>query len=242
MGLRERKKLKLRQELIENAIALFRASPYERVRVRDIAARCDVSEATFFNYFPSKDAVLSAWSRDALEAAFGRANADTSDQGPRRTVRDLIQGVAAQVEDDARLAQLAWSRARICDLRATSPGPATDGSAGGKPRDATGGGCLAPEDPCLALLARARDRGEIRGDVPLEQLAELLRGTVAVTLARWLVADSDDRREPLAIRLQRAVDLLLDGFRKRNERVSGPVPGSAQARPSANAERRPRSR
>jgi len=57
-GLRERKKARLRQQIIETAIRLFRKQGYENTRVDDIVNILEISQPTFFRYFPSKDAVL----------------------------------------------------------------------------------------------------------------------------------------------------------------------------------------
>src|SRR6516165_11201568 len=57
-GLRERKKARLRQQIIDTAIRLFRKQGYEKTRVDDIVQILEISQPTFFRYFPSKDAVL----------------------------------------------------------------------------------------------------------------------------------------------------------------------------------------
>src|SRR5689334_23817655 len=57
-GLRERKKVKLRQQIINTAIRLFRKHGYENTRVEDIVQVLEISQPTFFRYFPSKDAVV----------------------------------------------------------------------------------------------------------------------------------------------------------------------------------------
>src|ERR1700724_31943 len=57
-GLRERKKARLREQIIDTAIRLFRKQGYERTRVDDIVNILEISQPTFFRYFPSKDAVL----------------------------------------------------------------------------------------------------------------------------------------------------------------------------------------
>src|SRR5262250_1150227 len=57
-GLRERKKARLRQQIIDTAIRLFRKQGYEKTRVDDIVHILEISQPTFFRYFPSKDAVL----------------------------------------------------------------------------------------------------------------------------------------------------------------------------------------
>src|SRR5258706_11679543 len=58
LGLRERKKARLRQEIIDTAVRLFRKRGYAKTRIDDIVQSLEISQPTFFRYFPSKDAVL----------------------------------------------------------------------------------------------------------------------------------------------------------------------------------------
>jgi AcrR family transcriptional regulator len=58
LGLRERKKARLRQEIIDTAVRLFRKRGYEKTRIYDIVQLLEISQPTFFRYFPTKDAVL----------------------------------------------------------------------------------------------------------------------------------------------------------------------------------------
>ena len=58
VGLRERKKARLRQLIIDTSIKLFRKHGYEDTRIDDIVHTLEISQPTFFRYFPSKDAVL----------------------------------------------------------------------------------------------------------------------------------------------------------------------------------------
>jgi AcrR family transcriptional regulator len=71
-GLRERKKQQTRQLLTDTARRLFAERGFENVSVSEIARVADVSEATVFNYFPTKeDLVYSGLERfeNALLAA-----------------------------------------------------------------------------------------------------------------------------------------------------------------------------
>src|SRR5580693_4545052 len=58
VGLRERKKARLRQQIIGTSIKLFRKRGFENTRIEDIVRVLEVSQPTFFRYFSSKDAVL----------------------------------------------------------------------------------------------------------------------------------------------------------------------------------------
>jgi AcrR family transcriptional regulator len=76
-GLRERKKQQTRQRLIDVALELFDERGFERVPVSEVARTADVSEATVFNYFPTKEdliyAGMEAFEATLLEAVSQRA-------------------------------------------------------------------------------------------------------------------------------------------------------------------------
>ncbi|MFJ9250060.1 TetR family transcriptional regulator [Streptomyces sp. NPDC101776] len=58
MGLRERKKLEAWRAIRTAALELFNERGFETVTVDQVAAAANVSRATFFNYFASKEAVV----------------------------------------------------------------------------------------------------------------------------------------------------------------------------------------
>jgi AcrR family transcriptional regulator len=61
LGLRERKKQRTRQHLIDTARRMFGERGFEQVSVAELAREADVAPATVFNYFPTKeDLVFSA--------------------------------------------------------------------------------------------------------------------------------------------------------------------------------------
>ncbi|MEY7971552.1 TetR/AcrR family transcriptional regulator [Saccharomonospora xinjiangensis] len=70
LGLRERKKRRTREAIMEAAFALFRESGFDGVSVVDIAAAAEVSKPTLFSYFPTKeDLVLRRFLDDDMTPA-----------------------------------------------------------------------------------------------------------------------------------------------------------------------------
>lgn len=55
MGLREAKKLRMREEIAAQAMRLFVTRGFDHVTVAEVAAAAGVSEKTVFNYFPTKE-------------------------------------------------------------------------------------------------------------------------------------------------------------------------------------------
>src|SRR5664279_2997435 len=67
-GLRERKKRRARQRISDVATAMFMAHGFDKVTVARIAAACEVSEQTVFNYFPTKESMLFDRSESTISA------------------------------------------------------------------------------------------------------------------------------------------------------------------------------
>ena len=81
-GLRERKKRQTRQLIADVARRLFAERGFEAVPVSEIARVAEVSEATVFNYFPTKEDLL--YSR--LEAFEDELLASIRDRGPGESI------------------------------------------------------------------------------------------------------------------------------------------------------------
>ncbi|WP_409484347.1 TetR/AcrR family transcriptional regulator [Arsenicicoccus dermatophilus] len=77
---RDLAKLETRAALVEAAVELLRDEGLAALSADAIAARAGVSRRTFFNYFPTTDAVLAVPSIDFLEAAIAAFHARPDDE------------------------------------------------------------------------------------------------------------------------------------------------------------------
>src|SRR6266851_10413122 len=62
IGRRQRRSAEIRERLFRGALNLFAQKGFAETTVEDITNAADVGKGTFFNYFPSKDHILIAFS------------------------------------------------------------------------------------------------------------------------------------------------------------------------------------
>jgi AcrR family transcriptional regulator len=117
-GLRERKKAKTRAAIREHALRLFRERGYSATTVEQIAAAAEVSPATFFRYFPTKEDVVLQDDMDlvTLEAL----EAQPADLGPIAAMRAATTAMVAQAStaDLARLRDTIELTMSVPEIRA----------------------------------------------------------------------------------------------------------------------------
>src|ERR1041385_6265123 len=58
-GLRELKKARTRRHIADTAAGLFAEHGYENVTVSDVAREAEVAEQTVYNYFPTKERLVT---------------------------------------------------------------------------------------------------------------------------------------------------------------------------------------
>ncbi|HEY3558579.1 MAG TPA: TetR family transcriptional regulator [Kribbella sp.] len=98
-GLRERKKAKTRAAIQEHALRLFRDQGYAETTVQEIAAAAEVSPATFFRYFPTKEDTVVLDRLDPLMIDLFRGQ--PPELNPTEALRAAIrQSLGALTEDE----------------------------------------------------------------------------------------------------------------------------------------------
>jgi AcrR family transcriptional regulator len=95
-GLRERKKQRTRERIVEAAFALFAERGFDGTTIADIAEAAEIAPRTFFSYFPSKDDVVF----HDFEDAYGTIASWLENREPGANTIDALQaGIATGLKD-----------------------------------------------------------------------------------------------------------------------------------------------
>jgi AcrR family transcriptional regulator len=198
-SLRERKKLATKVAIRRAALALIAERGFSHVTVEDIAAAADVAPRTFFNYFPSKEAVLFGADPGRVEQLRSRlvhAQPGSSALDVLRTVLvDQVRSIVAQfaeLGDDP----LRW----VTQMRAAHGDPQL--------RAAQAAHMAQTEASVAAALAERLGTDPERDPYPLV-LASAAMGVLRATLSFWASSGGVIALEELT---DVAFQALADGF------------------------------
>jgi AcrR family transcriptional regulator len=195
LGLRERKKARLRQEIIKTAIKLFRKKGYEKTRVDDIVQILEISQPTFFRYFPSKDAVLREVGRRGYACIKEHLEMELSSDAPTaQRLRRMYQGMAHEVESDRTL----WHAVVLSGAMDPVRSPEM----------------RRPEETAVTLLSEVLAEGQKRREItrafPVAHLAQFMEGMYTSAVRRWAI-DLTEAHD-LSERVNNAVEFFLRGI------------------------------
>lgn len=112
-GLRERKKERTREALVDAALELFSRKGYDATTIDEIVAAVDVSRRTFFRYFPGKEEVALARASEVERSLVAAVGARPADEAPVVALRRATASVMAAIAGDPKLGSTeAWVRTR----------------------------------------------------------------------------------------------------------------------------------
>jgi AcrR family transcriptional regulator len=105
--LRDRKRAKTRQALVQAAAELFEERGYNETTVAQIAAAADIGTRTFFSYFASKEDLLFPESDDRVRVAVDLIAKHRALEGPAEVLLRALRQVSDDSDDlGGRLAAL----------------------------------------------------------------------------------------------------------------------------------------
>jgi AcrR family transcriptional regulator len=190
-GLRERKKQRTREAIVEAAFDLFEERGFDGTTIADIAEAAEIAPRTFFSYFPSKDdvvfwdfeetyAMVASWLRerepginaiDALRAGVAGAKGDASAERLRckRVRRRLAR------EDESLAAHHRYLQGKFAELLAE----AVARDLGDEPGDLRPRLVAAAATAAIAVIDDLPDGDAVHTVETLDSLLVFLRGGLA---------------------------------------------------------------
>ena len=216
MSLRDRKRARTRQALVDAAADLFERRGYDETTVADIAAAADIGTRTFFSYFPSKEEVLFPESDARVQAAVEAIASRGPDDGPAEVLLRALHNVG---DDSHEIA----SRVAALRLRLIQTVPAVRGRA------------LQLQLEAQREIARhlAAAYPEQLDEVGAAALTGAFVGAVAAAL-QVLLGDPDQLGDPAAVQaaVQRATDVALTPWLEASRRHRSRSGTSHRAKPT----------
>jgi AcrR family transcriptional regulator len=98
-GLRERKKERTREALIDAAQELFLDKGYDATTIDEIVAAVEVSRRTFFRYFAGKEEVALARAREFEQRFLSTLSARPPGEAPLTALRRVGAAVVAEMDE-----------------------------------------------------------------------------------------------------------------------------------------------
>lgn len=167
---RERHRVETRARLYRAALDLFAERGFMETTVEDITEAADVGKGTFFNYFPTKEHVLAAYGAERV-ARVERALEDAKATKGRvlEVIRELAADSAGQSKENPALLRAIYAAHVSCapvrvELQKR----------------------MKHSRRILArIFALAQERGEMRRDVSVAELARLTQLALMGTCMVW---------------------------------------------------------
>lgn len=188
----------MRSRLYATTVEFFRERGFEATRVKDVIDRVGVSEATFFNYFPTKEAVLQQSAAETKEfyGVFLHHLVARADEPVADRLRELTRVMASVCAADREFLATVLSRTSLFSDPA------------GHDRDKD----MENFDLLARLFHQGQDGGEIGPHHNGRQLAEIFIAIQTLIITNWVTGWWGEIGD-LEPRMLAAVDVMLRGCR-----------------------------
>jgi AcrR family transcriptional regulator len=204
---RARRSAELRERLFRSALHLFAQKGFAETTVEDITEAADVGKGTFFNYFPSKDHILLAFSDMQLAKLEQSVNGLRTSQ---QSLPEFMRGLVLRMSEEP-LRNPGMIRALLLGYLSSNP-----------VREAM----INKQNRAHALHKQmveiGQERGEIRKDLPAAEIAHVFRQTILGTLLIWSVMGDASLRD----RIDSALQMIWTGIAPKDSALNSGVPPS----------------
>ncbi|VVB95074.1 Bacterial regulatory proteins, tetR family [uncultured archaeon] len=107
MSLREKKKIETKNKIFEVSGRLFKEKGFENTTIDEITKEAEIGKGTFFNYFPTKEALLLYFAEKKDELTYSLIESETAKSiHTKDKIKNLLVFLAESYERDKELTKL----------------------------------------------------------------------------------------------------------------------------------------
>jgi AcrR family transcriptional regulator len=195
LPLRERKKLRTRQALVDTALERFAERGFDGVTLDGLCAEVEVSKRTFFRYFTSKEDVAMAPTQDLWTAFLTELETRPPTGGP---LLDFLADTLVAALD--RMPAAGWTDRVLLSRRLTDLTPSMNAH-----------GLQFCDRTTRAALTILRERFHLdHDDLRGRLLLDLLVAAFHLALEQWAAAPEPATRDALTTRLRATLAVVPD--------------------------------
>jgi AcrR family transcriptional regulator len=183
MSLREKKKKETRNRIFEISGRLFKEKGFESTTVDEITKEAGIAKGTFFNYFPTKESLLSYFREQKEEFILSIMQDQTTRDIPvREKIENFLILVAEYYEEDRELLRLLFFEQR--KLLMSSGHRLPHGSHRKKKQEFL-------IDLLVDFIREGIKNGEIRPGIDPKLIAQTFYAVYFHSLMTWLHSEAD---------------------------------------------------
>ncbi len=198
MSLREKKKIETKNKIFEVAGKLFKEKGFESTSIDEITEEAGIGKGTFFNYFPTKEALLLYFGEQKDELIYSSIENEMAGScSTRNKIKNLLAFLAENYEKDKELTKLMVFE-HIKHIRFT-----------GLESDEAKKRRYRLIKILSDLLEEGAREGDVRSTIDVKKATENLIAIYFFSLMAWLKSESD---YSFSRDISEKIDLVFEGI------------------------------
>jgi TetR/AcrR family transcriptional regulator, cholesterol catabolism regulator len=190
----DRRKAETKARILKVAVDLFLAQGYEKTTVEQITSSADVAKGTFFNHFPTKEAVLYYLGKMRVEMLQEMLLSEMSNlQNSKEKVQRVFQMLSGENERNKEMTALITREMFSKQLVSMNEEKESQ---------------RILKDALVLILIEGQRSGEFRLNFEPEHAANLMVSSYFYTLFQWL---ENETKQTLGKELADRLDIILAG-------------------------------
>jgi len=190
----DRRKAETKARILKVAVDLFLAQGYEKTTVEQITAKADVAKGTFFNHFPTKEAVLCFLGEMRVEMLQEMLSREVSNlQNSKEKIQRVFHILSEENERNKEMTALITREMFSKKLISMNEEKESQ---------------RLLKDALVLILIEGQQSGEFRSNFQPEHAANLMVSSYFYTLFQWL---ENETKQSLDKELADRLDIILAG-------------------------------